>query len=189
MHGTVLFAVAAAVLVSATTWGDSIKIGDTLYENVYVAEGASHYYVSIPADGRVLNVPKAEVDKSTVSKTVDQAARAEIYRQWEKKARGRNTPVKPAPPTSDKPLLLDPPKPPEPPVKPNAPKVMTPERQQFEMLKKAREVMISEKRRQRESMKNHALSNRRAITSQGGAAGMGGRGGTYGAGLGMGGRR
>lgn len=184
MRGRIIRIVAGAALtIALSATADSIKVGDTLYENVYVAEGGSNYYVSIPEDGRVLNVPKSEVDPSTVVKTQDQVQRAALLEKWKEKSRGRNTPSTQslpavAPELSGKPILLDPPAPKE--VKKSRSQVITPEMQELQALRRQRQAVVDAERRARESAKDKALMQRKLYTSQdtpkGGNQGMG-RGG------------
>ena len=77
----VIFALAVAGgALSASA--DSIKVGDRIYQDVYVSEGASGYYVGIPDDGSVVNVSKSEVDPKDVIITEDREARKALYSKW-----------------------------------------------------------------------------------------------------------
>jgi len=191
MRGLLMsMAAGTALAIALSASADSIKVGDTLYENVYVAEGGSNYYVSIPEDGRVLNVPKSDVDPASVIKTADQAQRAALLEKWKETSRGRNTPASQsqpavAPEMSGKPILLDPPAPKE--QKKAASTVVTPEMQQLQALSRQRQALVDAERRQRESAKDRALLQRKLYTSQDSkGANQGMRGGNYGGNSGYG---
>lgn len=63
-------------------WPDSITLNGQRYEDVYIREGHSLYYVLVPGEGRILNVRKADVTPADISLSTDEAARHAIYEQW-----------------------------------------------------------------------------------------------------------
>ena len=63
---------------------DSIILDGKTLENVYIREGASMYYVQIPADGSVVSVPKSSVTASDVRIADDVAERDALRREWKR---------------------------------------------------------------------------------------------------------
>lgn len=68
--------------VTGSSWGDTIRVSDKVYDDVIVREGASLYYVQTPSDGKVFTVPKSEIDASSVSVTKDPEKRKALVVQW-----------------------------------------------------------------------------------------------------------
>lgn len=68
------------------TWvtADSIVIDGVMHDNVVVREGPSQYYVQIPADGRTISAPKADVKPEDVEVSKDKAAREALLEEWRK---------------------------------------------------------------------------------------------------------
>jgi len=64
---------------------DSIRVGNTVYENVYVTKGTTMYYVSFPENGDTLNVNIADVVPGSVVITQDKDARQRLFDQWSQK--------------------------------------------------------------------------------------------------------
>ena len=63
--------------------GDTIKVGDRAYENVFVRESPSRFYVQFPEDGSVHSYPKSEVPPENVSIDPDQQARKALLAAWD----------------------------------------------------------------------------------------------------------
>jgi hypothetical protein len=76
---------------------DSIVIDGVMYDNVVVREGPSQYYVQIPADGRTISVPKADVKPEDVVVGKDKAAREALLEEWRK-----NNALRPKPKAPEK---------------------------------------------------------------------------------------
>ena len=70
------------LLMTGTSWADTIRVSDKVYDDVIVREGASLYYIQTPSDGKVFTVPKVEVDASSVSVTKDPEKRKALVMQW-----------------------------------------------------------------------------------------------------------
>jgi hypothetical protein len=184
---------------------DSIKVGDKVYEGVYVSEGVNCYYVSIPEDGTVLNAPKSEVDAKDVSVTQDREVRKELYSRWLEKRRElrgeqpsedidqTTTTEETAPAAVSSQAGKDEKKPGLKIVSATGPSAggsydytsaayaATQSYSEDERFR--REAQLSARRRQRESDKIRALTQRRVFTSQdagGSGANLGGGGGGYG---------
>ena len=78
--------VAAALAVSSgLSVADSITVEGTTYEDVYVRQGGSMYYVALPDEGRVMSFAKSAVDPEAVVLTEDTSQRAALLRQWEER--------------------------------------------------------------------------------------------------------
>jgi len=77
-------AVIAALLtcIAAVGAADSITIDGVKYEDVYVREGATRYFVQIPADGRTISVEKDKVKAENVSISVDANQREAWLTEW-----------------------------------------------------------------------------------------------------------
>jgi hypothetical protein len=199
--GSVVFLI--GLLSSWWSLADSIKVADKVHENVYIVESASSYYVCFPSDGSILNAAKSEVDAKNVRLTEDREARRALYEQWEAK-RGllksledsqnegdtRRADTESAAPKETR-------APADHPIKVvgsgTSPSMQypyfgqgnaDPYAQQREYQRLQRETMIQARRRQRESEKYRALTQRQVITSQ--DARGGGYGGGYGSGSGGG---
>jgi hypothetical protein len=188
---------------------DSIKVGDKVYEGVYVSEGANCYYVSIPEDGTVLNAPKSEVDAKNVSVTQDREVRKELYSRWLEKRRElrgeqpsedmdqTTTTEETAPAAVSSPAGKDEKKPGLKIVSGTGPSAggsydytsaaYAATQRYSEDQKFRREAQLESRRRQREGEKIRALTQRRVFTSQdsgGSGANLGGGGGGGGSGMG-----
>jgi len=93
---------AAAFLCPFFAMADSIAFSGKTYENVYVREGGTMYFVQIPAEGRVVSVAKAEVPADQVKISSDPAERAALLEEWNRnndKLRGVSAPVTAEPAT------------------------------------------------------------------------------------------
>ena len=66
-----LFAIASMLFFSRSALGDSITVGDKTYSDILVYEGGSFWYLKLPDEGKILNIPKSEVDASLVSISED----------------------------------------------------------------------------------------------------------------------
>ncbi len=73
----------------AVAAADTVKAGGKTYENVYVTESDSTYYVCSPEDGTVVNLAKSDVDPKDVTVTQDEDARRALFEQWSEKSRAR----------------------------------------------------------------------------------------------------
>ena len=69
-------------LVSTGSIADSIELGGTRLEDVYIRESATLYYVCLPDDGRVLNIRKTDVAPGSVQITEDFETRHAIFARW-----------------------------------------------------------------------------------------------------------
>ena len=87
------------LVLFAATWvkADSIVIDGDMYDDVVVREGPSQYYVQIPADGRTISVPKADVKPEDVVVGKDKAAREALLEEWRK-----NNALRPKPKAPEK---------------------------------------------------------------------------------------
>ena len=85
------------LVLFAATWvtADSIVIDGVMYDNVVVREGPSQYYVQIPADGRTISAPKADVRPEDVAVSKDKAAREALLEEWRKNSALRPKPKAP----------------------------------------------------------------------------------------------
>jgi len=78
-------AAALALCVAGVGFTDSITVDGVVYEDVYVRESASSYYVQIPSDGRVLTIAKDKVDSGDVSISGDAEHRQALLNEWKEK--------------------------------------------------------------------------------------------------------
>lgn len=62
---------------------DSIVYKGVFYEDVLVYKGSTSYYVKIPDEGRVFNVPNSEVNPSQVTRILDPYYRDELKLRFE----------------------------------------------------------------------------------------------------------
>jgi hypothetical protein len=182
-------AVFAALLLAAARFAsaDSIKIGEQVYEGVYVSEGSASYYVSVPADGTVMNVAKSDVDPKSVKLTEDREARKAIYNSWvdkRKELRGDNAGDEPLANTD---IVVDSSKKSSDDEKPKMKTVSAVGKKSgtadenaamseyFAQQRAYREAQLDSRRRHRESEKVRQLTQRRVITSEDAkGSGMGG---------------
>lgn len=74
---------AGLVLCATDAAADSIVFRGVLYEDVLIYKGAASYYVKIPDEGRVFNVPVEEVHPSQVRMVHDPYYRDELKRRFE----------------------------------------------------------------------------------------------------------
>lgn len=165
-------------------WGagaDSIKVGETVHNDVYVVKGSNMYYVSLPEDGTVLNVDAADVDPASVQYTQDRDARQALFDRWSQKNQER---LNIAPPVKEEPLTLEQVKKDE----PKAPKrlVITssppeygydPAQEQLMRQVRLRNMAVDAQRRQQESNKLRRLNSVRTYRSSdvsSSSSGMGG---------------
>jgi hypothetical protein len=186
----VMIAMGASFMASA----DAIKVGDKVLENVYVTEGATIYYVSVPDDGSVLNVAKSEVDPKSVVITQDREARKALYAAWLDKRRAQQGVASST--EAEVVNVVEPPKKEEPAEKEKTLKKVSgtgsqsggsgqtawydaAQQQYYDSVRAAREAQVAARRRNRESEKVRMLTQRQVITSEssGGARGMNGMGG------------
>ncbi len=72
----------ALVMVCTLAASDSITVGGKSYEDVYVRESDSFYFVQLPWDGSVLSEFKSAVDKNTVGISEDHEYRATLLAEW-----------------------------------------------------------------------------------------------------------
>jgi len=203
-----LSAALAIVLIAFWAAADTITVGDTTYTDVYIGQGSTMYYVSIPEDGTVLNVPIKEA--SGVEITEDQEVRSVLFREWQKNNLERRGLPQPAPKVAE---ISETPyaatgskesekksKKPEPAVRvrrhrsapaysgsSNSYSSYDQAAYQQQLFEMQRNAQIAKLRRQKEAQKNQRLRNVRVITSQD-VAGSGGRmgggyGGSYGGGI------
>ncbi len=75
-------AVAAIVAIATSAAADRIAFDGKSYDDVYIAEGASMYYIHLPDTGEVLSVRKDSVPAKDVHLTPDREARNEIRNRW-----------------------------------------------------------------------------------------------------------
>jgi endonuclease YncB( thermonuclease family) len=68
----------------ASIKGDSIKIGNELYEDVYIMESPAMYYVCILSTGEVTCEFKSKVDRNHVALVDDPVARDSLRERWRK---------------------------------------------------------------------------------------------------------
>ena len=78
---TILFAVAAVAYTSFAR-GDSIVVEGKRYDDVFVREGGSFYYVRIPATGATVLADKDTVEPGTLHIEADAAKRDALKEQW-----------------------------------------------------------------------------------------------------------
>lgn len=82
---TFMFVVCAGLALCATNAAaDSIVFRGVLYEDVLIYKGSSSYYVKIPDEGRVFNVPIDMVHSSQVRIVHDPYYRDELKRRFER---------------------------------------------------------------------------------------------------------
>lgn len=74
---------AALALCAPNVAADSIVYRGVLYEDVLIYKGASSYYVKVPDEGRVFNVPNHEVNPSQVRMVYDPYYRDELKLRFE----------------------------------------------------------------------------------------------------------
>ncbi|MBN2310658.1 MAG: hypothetical protein JXR94_16925 [Candidatus Hydrogenedentes bacterium] len=67
---------------AALSAADSITVDGVAYDDVYITESATRYYVQLPEEGRALSVAKDRVDPAKVQITADAARRAALRAQW-----------------------------------------------------------------------------------------------------------
>lgn len=73
---------ACFLFMADTSSGDTITVKGKVYEDVIIREGASLYYIQIPADGTAVTVPKADVLKENIVYMQDAEARMRLLNQW-----------------------------------------------------------------------------------------------------------
>lgn len=61
---------------------DSIELDGTQFQDVYIRESATLYYICLPDDGRILNIRKTDVEPESVKITEDFEARRAIFARW-----------------------------------------------------------------------------------------------------------
>jgi len=204
MRTTYVVVVLIAIGASLAAVADSIKVGDKVLENVYVTEGSSSYYVSVPDDGTVLNAAKSEVDPKSVVISPDREARKALYATWLDKRKSLRGEASSAQAEAEVVNVVEPPKKEEPVEKSKTLKKVsgsgsgtggssgvqgswdTAQQQYNDSIRAAREAQLEARRRNRESEKVRMLTQRQVITSEssggsggtnwggGGAGGMGG---------------
>ncbi len=64
---------------------DTIAVDGKTYQDVYIDEGQSMYYVRVPSMGETLSVRKSTVDPDDVSLSTDTSERIELRRRWRNK--------------------------------------------------------------------------------------------------------
>jgi len=74
--------VLAILVAAAPVWADSLVHNGKTYNNVYVREGNSSYYVQDPATGTVTAFPKSEVGAAGVNISSDASVRQVLLDQW-----------------------------------------------------------------------------------------------------------
>ena len=81
---SILMAMLAALFFADPATADTLRVGETQYEDVYVLESDSLFYVSLPDDGRVLSIRKdnGQVIEVALSKEEE---RRQLYRRWKAK--------------------------------------------------------------------------------------------------------
>lgn len=77
------------VLAFGCAWGDSITIDGVTYEDVYIRESPSLYFIQLPDEGRTISVLKSEVDPSNVVIASDEDERRALLDRW-RRQRERN---------------------------------------------------------------------------------------------------
>lgn len=87
-RASLFIACGALFLVATRVQGDSIAIGQTLHEDVYISESSTFYYVSLPDAGTTFSVPKDDPAVGEPKITSDPDIREEIYERY-KEARAR----------------------------------------------------------------------------------------------------
>jgi soluble lytic murein transglycosylase len=75
--------------VPAIAAADTITVEGVVYENVYLGEGASNYYIQVPATGAMITVPKSAVNERDIQITPDRAERRRLRDQWRAKRLNR----------------------------------------------------------------------------------------------------
>ncbi len=73
---------AALLLIGGICAADSITVNGVTYEDVYIRESASRYYVQIPAEGRVISFAKAAVNPEDVVIIGDTLQREQLRLEW-----------------------------------------------------------------------------------------------------------
>lgn len=86
----------AGLLTPIAAFADSILLNGVRYENVFIEEGASMYYVMLPDSGQVLNARKTEVAPADIDISRDVTQREALRRRW-KEARQVAAPAPPVP--------------------------------------------------------------------------------------------
>ena len=64
--------------------GDWIKIEGKVYENVYIRETVSRYYVQIPQDGTTVTAGKSTIDADDIFISKNAAAREAVLAEWKR---------------------------------------------------------------------------------------------------------
>lgn len=93
---------AAVLLCPFFAPADSITFSGKTYENVYVREGGTMYFVQIPAEGRVISVAKSDVSADAVRTSANPEERKALLEEWNRnndKVRGISAPVTAEPAT------------------------------------------------------------------------------------------
>ena len=85
----------AMAVVFGCAWGDSISIDGVTYDDVYIRESPSAYFVQIPDEGRTLSVLKSDVDPSDVVISPDEGERRALLDRW-RRQRGPDKGAAPA---------------------------------------------------------------------------------------------
>jgi hypothetical protein len=178
----------AGLVACHAAYGDSIKIGDKVYQGVLVTKSASGgYYVSCPEDGAILNVGAAEVDEKSIEMTTDKEARKELYSKWsairdkKKGVESEKTDLTTAAPVADLPVAR--PKSGDDDsikhtssaqIRKSGNAAWDPMLEQQRAMIQRRNAQVDEERRQKESQKYQQLMSRKVITSGQGNMGRGG---------------
>ncbi len=86
-----LVAAPLLALALSTASADTLRVGNTVYDDVYVLETDTLFYVSVPSDGSVLSIRKAENQTFELARS-DDAERGQLYANW-KAARKMRAPA------------------------------------------------------------------------------------------------
>lgn len=79
---TIIVSMSVLFLSVDSAQADSITIEGTTYEDVYVTESSSLYYVRIPSTGTIINAAKSKVGPAGLIYTEDEAAREALLGEW-----------------------------------------------------------------------------------------------------------
>lgn len=85
----------ACIIAATAAAADTITIDGVRYDDVYVSDTRTHYYVCFPNTGERFSIPKSDVPESDVVLTSNPDVRDQLYLQW-KEARDQVSEVQAA---------------------------------------------------------------------------------------------
>lgn len=83
MWKTIAVGGVSLLAVMSSAIADTISVKGATYNDVYVRESDSRYYIQFPKEGRAISVAKSDVNPGDVLRTRDADAREALLKEWE----------------------------------------------------------------------------------------------------------